>query len=274
MYCWNPGDYARHSEAQKKWARELLGRLSLREDERVLDIGCGDGSMTAEIARLLPEGSVVGIDSSPEMIDFAKKHSMEGLDNLTFLCCDVRDLALSREFDLAFSNAALHWVADHLPMLQRVRQSLRPSGRVLFQMGGKGNAATVTETMHRLILEEPWRPFFEDFSPPYRFYGAEEYQDLVRAAGFVPVRVELIPKAASHKGREGLSGWIRTTWLPYTQRVPAKMRDRFVAEVVARYEREHPRDEEGCFHVMMMRLEVEALIAGNRRGRSVSERPL
>ena len=258
MYCWNPADYAQYSESQKKWARELMAKLNLGGDERILDIGCGEGSVTAEIARLLRGGSVVGIDSSPQMIDFAKKNFMERSGNLAFHCIDVRDMTFNQEFDLVFSNAALHWVPDHLPVLRKIRRSLRPSGKVLFQMAGKENAVTVTETVQKIIQAEQWQPFFQGFSSPYSFYGDEEYRVLMKRAGFAPGRVELIPKAMSHKGREGLSGWIRTTWLPYTQRLPEEMRDRFVEEVVALYEREHPADDKGCFHLMMMRLEVEA----------------
>ena len=273
MYCWNPGDYARHSESQKEWARELMGKLNLRGDERVLDIGCGDGSVTAEIARLLVGGSVVGIDSSPQMIDFARKNFMDRFSNLAFHCSDVREMTFDREFDLAFSNAALHWVPDHLPVLRRIRRSLGPSGKVLFQMAGKGNAATVMEAAHKVLEAAPWHTFFQGFSFPYSFYGDEEYRGLVKTAGFAPGRVELVPKVMSHRGRAGLSGWIRTTWLPYTQRLPEEMRDRFVEEVVTLYERAHPADEEGCFHVMMVRLEVEAVNTGGTKTRALPGSP-
>ena len=94
---------------------------------------------------------------------------------------------------------------------------------------------------------------------PYAFYGAEEYGSLVRKAGLVPKRVELIPKTMLARGKEGLAAWIRTTWLPYTQRVPEEMREEFIREIVAAYETERGIDAKGFFAVGMVRLEVEAV---------------
>jgi trans-aconitate 2-methyltransferase len=71
-YSWNAKDYERNSQAQQKWARELIANLNLRGVEDILDLGCGDGKVTAEIARLVRDGSVVGIDNSRQMIDLAK----------------------------------------------------------------------------------------------------------------------------------------------------------------------------------------------------------
>ena len=73
MNQWNPNDYQQHSSQQQKWAKEILPMLHLKGDERILDIGCGDGKITAEVARHVPQGSVVGLDASAEMIDFADK---------------------------------------------------------------------------------------------------------------------------------------------------------------------------------------------------------
>ncbi len=262
MYQWDPEEYARHSSEQEKWARELITKLDLKGDERVLDIGCGDGKITAGIARSLTGGSVVGIDNSADMIAHAKTTFMDTSANLAFVCMDAREMTFEREFDVVFSNAALHWVHEHLAVLQGAARALRPSGKVLFQMAGEGNAAAVVEVVNGIIRKDRWRPFFEGFSFPYAFYGDKEYRDLIEAAGLLPVRVELIPKVMAHKEREGLAGWIGTTWLPYIQRAPEEMREQFIAEIAAAYEAAHADDEHGPFAVGMMRLEVEATIAG------------
>jgi trans-aconitate methyltransferase len=167
------------------------------------------------------------------------------------------------EFDVVFSNAALHWVHDHLPVLRSIARALRPSGRALLQMGGQGNAAAIIDVAEKLMRKEPWRSFFHGFSFPYAFYGAEEYRNLAKEAGLVPRRIELIPKTMRHEGKEGLAAWIRTTWLPYTQRVPAGMREEFIEEIAAVYEAEHGIDAKGFLAVGMVRLEVEA---GKREG--------
>ena len=264
-YRWNPEDYSLHSKEQERWARELMAKLGLKGDERVLDLGCGDGKVTAEIARFLSDGSVLGIDSSPEMIEFAKSSFMDASKNLAFLCVDVREMGFTREFDLVFSNAALHWVKDHGPVLVRIKKALRPGGRVVLQMAGEGNAATVVQTVSEVIGREPWSPFFEGFTFPYGFYGPDQYRAMVEEAGLVVKRLELIPKQMAHKGREGLSGWVRTTWLPYIERVPMEQRDRFIEDIVSAYGSSYP-PREGVFCLDMMRLELEAFREARKAG--------
>ena len=90
---WNPADYAANSVVQQTWARELIARLKLRGDEHILDVGCGDGKVTAEIAQAVPRGFVVGIDASAEMIGFARKaFPPSQISNLTFQICDARKI--------------------------------------------------------------------------------------------------------------------------------------------------------------------------------------
>ena len=98
---WNAADYAANSSQQQAWGRELIAGLKLRGDERVLDVGCGDGKVTAEIARALPRGSTVGIDASPQMIEFARTtFPKEKVSNLEFRVMDARKIRFEPSFDL------------------------------------------------------------------------------------------------------------------------------------------------------------------------------
>jgi trans-aconitate 2-methyltransferase len=125
-------------------------------------------------------------------------------------------------------------------------------------MGGRGNAATILQTLDRIMGEDRWSGFFKGFSFPYAFCGPEEYHSWLRDLGFWIVRLELLPKDMTHEGKEGLAAWIRTTWLPYAQRVPQALREEFLMEVVDRYCEERPSGADGRIHVSMVRLEVEA----------------
>ncbi|MCC7565446.1 MAG: class I SAM-dependent methyltransferase [Methanomicrobiaceae archaeon] len=156
-HAWDPQDYRQHSSAQQAWARELAQKLRLRGDERVLDLGCGDGTVTAEIAALLPRGSVVGLDISRDMISYTRERlPPERYQNLRFVEGDMFDLPFYREFDAVFSNAALHWVSDHGRVYRGIGRALLPGGRVLLQMGGRGNAAPVLAIADEMLAEEPW----------------------------------------------------------------------------------------------------------------------
>ena len=224
-----------------------------------MDISCYDGKITAELAKCIPNGLVVGIDSSAQMIKLSQNtFSNRNYPNLSFQVMDTRKLIFQNEFDMIFSNAALHWIVDQKAVLQGVQRSLKTGGRILFQMAGKANAHSVLGILDNLLVEEPWKESFEGFTFPYGFFSAEEYAEFPVEAGLKPLRVELFARDMKHYGEEGLAGWIRTTWLPYTERLPIEKRDKFVEEIVKRYVKNNPIDADGIVHLSMMRLEVEA----------------
>ncbi len=258
-YSWNAADYSKNSSNQLRWAKELIPKLKLSGKENLLDIGCGDGKVTAELAKNLPEGTVIGIDNSQEMIDLAKaSFPKTSYPNLSFQKMDAKELNFNEQFDRVFSNAVLHWIIDQQSVLLGVYKSLKTSGTLLFQMGGKGNAQDILNILNELLAEQPWKRYFLGFSFPYGFYEPKEYSIWLRNANLKPERVELIPKEKKLFGTEGLAGWIRTTWLPYTERLPVERRDEFIKEIVNRYLAMHPMDKEGAVHLKMMRLEIEA----------------
>lgn len=259
-FRWDAADYAGHSCVQQRWAEELAARLTLRGDESILDIGSGDGKVTASLAERVPAGRVHGIDSSDEMVELAKRlFPACRYANLSFERRDARHLAFDREFDVVFSNATLHWVRDHRPVLQGIRNALAAGGRTLLQMGGAGNASDVVDVFSELTKSARWRDCFLDFVFPYGFHGPDEYREWLSDSGLVSQRVELIPKDMVHVERAAFHGWIRTTWIPYTQRVAQQRRAEFVEEFVDRYLELFPPDSAGNVHVAMVRLEVEAV---------------
>jgi len=258
-YKWNPSEYLKSSSNQKRWGEELISKINFKGNERVLDIGCGDGVLTALIASRVPEGHVLGIDSSPEMINLAKTlFPQEKHPNLEFKVLDVREMDFEREFDVVFSNACLHWVKDHLPVLEKIKKSLKPGGRIYLQMGGKGNAEGVIRAFEKVMKRERWSPYFKDFTFPYGFYGREEYEEWLKSLGFKNIRVDLISKDMVHEGEESFIFWVRSTWQPYHRRVPESLREEFIRDVVREYQSAHPPDSSGRIHVQMVRLEVEA----------------
>ncbi len=258
-YAWDAVDYAKSSAGQLVWARELIDKLCLQGHERGLDIGCGDGKVTAEIASKLSGGSALGVDNSPEMVALAQSRYPSGRQaNLAFQLADASTLPFHSEFDVVFSNATLHWVLDHQPVLRGIARSLKPCGKLLLQMGGKGNAAKVVEAMDEVRDRSRWCGYFEGFQFPYGFYGAGEYCQWLGEAGLTCGRVELIPKDLVHPSREAFAGWLRTTWLPYTQRVPQEDRQTFLTDVIETYLEANPPDTAGTVHVHMVRLEVES----------------
>lgn len=261
-FAWNPADYAAHSASQQVWARELIAKLKPRGDERILDVGCGDGKITAELSLAVSRGAVVGIDSSPDMVRFARGRFGSGqFPNLEFRVMDARRLEFEGGFDLVFSNATLHWVDDHRAFLRGAAACLRPGGRLVVSCGGKGNAHEVFNALRPELRSARWRKYFRRLETPYFFYSPEEYLEWLPHFEFDSADVQLASRDAVHEGREGFAAWLRTTWLPYTQRVPGELREEFIAGVVNRYVAKHPPDDAGRVHVRMVRLEIDAIRA-------------
>lgn len=256
---WNPQDYAKNSAGQLKWAQELRSHIRLQGDETILDVGCGDGKITADFAHHVPHGSVTGIDSSPEMIAYATQtYATADYPNLTFACMDARRIPFTNTFDLIFSNSVLQWVDDHLAVLKGASAALRPGGRLVISCGGQGNAGQILEAVFEVARRDRWRQYFTPLVNPYYFLSPADYRPWLAETGLQVDRLELVPKDMIHAGKTGLAGWLRTTWMPFTERVPVAERELFIAEVVDAYGAHVPLDSAGLVHVSMVRLEVEA----------------
>lgn len=262
--------YRRHSLPQLRSGLELIKRMDLRGDEHLLDIGCGDGKITVLLSMLLlsmllPGGQVLGIDASEEMISFARKRYPEDrYPNLSWRVMDAARLSFENDFDVVFSNACLHWIPDHLPVLSGIRRSLRSGGMVYLQMQGKGELGKLEYILMELILmeliqSEKWPGYFSRWSASFGFHDPREYRVWLEQVGLHPIRVETVKRMVPFRGREGLAGHIRTTWLPFTLPIPEEKRESFIYRLVDRYLQEQPPDEEGMVYVPGYRLRVEAV---------------
>ncbi len=253
---WNAKDYANNSSAQEQWADELIGKLGLAGHESGLDIGCGDGRITAKLADILVNGSMVGIDLSRSMIELAM--SNHASENAAFYQMSATDIALDKTFDFAFSNATLHWVKDHVAVLNGLHKHLNGGGRILFQMGGHGNAEAIRQAFEEVMERPKWRGQFQKFSFPYSFYDVDYYASILPRSGYKAERIELIEKTMKHDSPSDLKGWLRTTWFPYVECVDAVCQAEFIEEVLSCYLFTNPLDVQGKTSVKMVRLEVEA----------------
>ncbi len=259
-FKWNADEYSKYSSAQEKWANELLSKIHLKGTEHVLDLGCGDGRITAKIAGIVEKGSVVGVDNSGEMIELAnRKFPADKNPNLSFRVMDAKELTFNNDFDVVFSNASLHWVDDHKKVMEGISRSLKSGGRFLIQTGGTGNAAAAFDTVREMSLLDEWSPYLKDAKSPYNFLSDKDYEILIPQAGFKPGRIELLTKDMEHEGIEGFRGFIRTTWLPYTQRIPEDKREKFIADTADMFVNKYPVDGNGKVHITMVRLEAEGI---------------
>jgi trans-aconitate methyltransferase len=215
---WSAEEYARHARFVADLGRPLIGMLGTKPGETILDLGCGDGVLTAEVQRL--GATVIGVDGAPAMVDAACKLGIDAR------LMDGQILDLPERFDAVFSNAALHWMPNAAAVVQGVHRHLKPSGRFVGEMGGHGNVAAVVTA----ILAVLDRHGIDGNSLyPWFFPTAEEYAALLESHGFVVTHIRLIPRPTPLP--TGIEGWLATFAGPFLSAVDPDKRGRIVLEI-------------------------------------------
>jgi len=205
IYDFNGEKYKEASKHQKEWGNKIISELSLKGCESILDLGCGDGALTLQLARLVPDGKVVGLDASNSMIETAKQKNSP---NLTFVCADMDAMDFLYEFDLIFSNAALHWVKNHRRLLDNCAKALKPGGSLRWSFGGFGNCANLIETLRISIDMPEYKDVFHGFEWPWYLPNVEEYSKLVAAAGYSEYNIFLENAERYFADSEEIIKWI------------------------------------------------------------------
>jgi trans-aconitate 2-methyltransferase len=236
MAEWDAGEYNRQSSLQAELAEEQLGRLTLEGAERVLDVGCGDGKITAEIAARVPRGSVLGVDPSQNMIAFATRHfGPEARPNLRFEVADVRRLTYRKEFDRVVSFNALHWVPEQDAALQSIRTALVDAGQALLRFVPEGRRQCLEDVIEDVRRSARWAGYFRGFQKPYAHFSPDEYQALASQSGFRVLRTSFEDRTWDFQTREAFVAFARATFVEWTRHLPESDWTAFITEVLDRY---------------------------------------
>jgi trans-aconitate 2-methyltransferase len=214
----------------ERLGREVMDRLELRGDETILDAGCGSGRLTELLIERVPDGRVVGVDVSASMIDAARKRLGADAD---VRVADLVGLDLGGEpFDVVFSTATFHWIADHDALFASLRGALRPGGRLVAQCGGAGNIASVHAAARQAGEDPPFREHFDGWRGPWNFATPQDTERRLRAAGFGEARCWLADRPVKPDDpRE----YLRTINLgAHLERLPDDLHDAYLDAVLAR----------------------------------------
>lgn len=237
--------YGQASAHQKEWGTTLIAELNLQGTERVLDLGCGDGALTAQIAALVPRGQVMGIDASQGMIAAAQRKACE---NLRFVRMDINNLSFSGEFDVAFSNATLHWVKDHQRLYKNVGRALRPGGRIRFNFAAQGNCSHFFRVIQEAMSQAEFSAYFADFEWPWYMPVVDEYTALIGSSGLSNVRVWGENADRFFADAEAMIRWIdQPSIVPFLACVREKHKREFRDYVVRRMLDETRQSDGRCF---------------------------
>jgi trans-aconitate 2-methyltransferase len=237
MTEWNASEYALISGLQKAMAEEVLALLDVEGFERILDVGCGDGKITAEVAARVPQGEVLGVDASQEMINFASTHFGPALwPNLRFEVVDARRLPFQEEFDLIVSFNALHWVPEQDAALRSIRSAIKSDGRALLRLVPVGERKSLENVVEEIRLSPGWSAYFREFHDPYLRLTPKQYGDLAEKNGFRVLRIHTEAKAWDFKSREAFLAFCAVGCVEWTRRLPAAERPAFINDVLDRYQ--------------------------------------
>jgi trans-aconitate methyltransferase len=220
---WNAELYDEKHSFVWKMAAGLLDLLEAKPEERILDVGCGTGHLTAQIADR--GAQVVGIDRSPEMIQQAR----EKYPALRFEVMDAREIALPQRFDAVFSNATLHWIKEPERVISGIAKTLKPGGRFVAEFGGKGNVGELLAAVGRAWT----RLAFPGPAPrPWYFPSVAEYAGLLEQHGLEVIDASLFDRPTPlEDGEHGLRNWLEMFGSSFLDKLSREERERAITTV-------------------------------------------
>ncbi|MDA8340156.1 MAG: methyltransferase domain-containing protein [Nitrospiraceae bacterium] len=185
---WDAGMYDATHSPQTDVGRELIAMSCVKADDSILDIGCGTGTLTIELAHLAHKGKVVGIDPSIEMLERAREKALSA-GNITLINIPAQKLDFKEEFDLIYSNSALQWIKEQEDVIAQAYSALKPNGRFAIQMPAKDFFWELMENINSAIAFLGLESKYKKMESPWRFPIKEEFAGFLKDAGFVNINV-------------------------------------------------------------------------------------
>jgi len=180
---WNADNYNKHADFVSNLAFPVVDLLNPQENERILDLGCGDGTLAVEIEKFSTK--VVAVDLSESMVEKTKEKSIEAY------IMSATELPYENEFNAVFSNAVLHWVKEPETAIRKISNALKTNGRFIAEFGGYGNIKYLTDAMQEVFDKNKE---YGEFNNPWYFPKDTDYKQMLEANGFEVEYIELIPR--------------------------------------------------------------------------------
>jgi trans-aconitate 2-methyltransferase len=242
MADWDAARYHRISSPQFDWGQRVIERLKPASGERILDLGCGTGRLTREIAAATNGARVVGLDRSGAMIAVARASlEMDRDPRVMYVQASGVALPFGGVFDAVFSAATLHWIHDHAAVFASVFDALARGGRFVAQCGGTGNLDRLLEHAARLMVSPAYEVYFRDWAEPWHFADPRTSAERLRKAGFVDVETWLEEAPVDLGTPAAFGEFVSCVCVRnHLDRLPLSLRGPFVDELTQAAARDSP----------------------------------
>ena len=249
-------DYKKNSGLQWEWAIDSLNKFSFNPYDNVLDVGSGDGKITALIAKQIPKGLIVGMDISENMVTQSSSQFFH-YENLQFLQGTATAIPYSMQFDKVVSFCALHWVIDQEKALHSMKNSLKSGGTLLLVLPGKApnNLASLSE---KIASSEKWSNYFPIFKQERVYYTQEEYTKLLEEADFKIQSIEMTENVTYYKDKAALIAWIKPL-VNFIGHLNPSHQEMFINEIAMQMFQNDPPLPDGSIGIHHVKIEVIAM---------------
>jgi trans-aconitate 2-methyltransferase len=232
---WNASSYHKVANPHVDWGRVVLERLPLRGDETVIDAGCGTGRLTELLLERLPDGHVIAMDQSANMLEQARAHLESRFgDQVSYIQADLATLDEHEPVDAIFSTATFHWITDHRRLFTNLFRALRPSGWLVAQFGGGPNIARLNRQAQIVMLQDPYARHFGDWTGPWYFPGPDDTAMRLHDAGFVEIDAHIVEAPVTLESEADFREFLTTVVFgTHLTRLPSEvLRDGFIDRLV------------------------------------------
>jgi len=220
----------------------FFSHYSFIGNEEVLDIGCGDGKITASLATQIPAGKIIGIDSSDSMINYAREYYKDQ-KNISFEHVDVQAISYQKKFDLIVSSFCLQWVPDKKLAFHKITEALKPNGRALLIMPCRNKE--MAKIRSEMIAEEKWKAYFEDYFDQSVYVNDSNYDTYALNSGLDIISYEDETISLTFENVFKLRDFLKPITANLSRLPTENLKNEFIDEVIAHYLNIHPLKQNG-----------------------------
>jgi len=245
---WDSDLYNKSSALQYQLGAIAIERLGDKVFENILEIGSGNALLTIDLAKKYPSARIVGIEISKEQCEQASKNLQRyDVDNIEIFCMDAIDITFNNEFDLVFSNSAIHWIPDLEKMYKLLNRALKPGGEIMIQTGHKvkGEFGVNFQVIMKLLRVKEFRVHFKNFQIPWRFLTSIQNRKILESADFRNIKVEPYEHRYVYKNEKELFDYHKAAALvPFLSATPEEVHEQLVEKFIEIwYEVKKEKDE-------------------------------